>query len=791
MHFTPPTTEPDKEAPRRVTIVPGVAAAVIVLVTALYALLLSHPNRATVADGVLIAVRGVTACACLLAALKAEPVELRRPWRCFTAGTLLLLASTALQVASSLTPRALLWTQSSSALYLLSYPLFALGVFFYSPGPEQGLPLAEVGADLALCLLLAALGLGLLFLVPGEAGRRMFLWLYALFDALLLAMLFSVLARAWEPLARLGPIGLSLGLGLAAFLHVQEAHLAQSGALITPIWSEALAMLVQGCVIWAAVSTLHWRGVRQASPAGRRQAARVIDALARAVRLAIILAIGAAFVGGLALFVRNPQNSWLLTTALFLTTLLTVRLGLLRARNVQLARELSRAADELQQHVDERTRELAGRVAEVQQLRAEAERRASEQSALLNVSELVNSSLRLDEVLDAVVRKTEDLFHADGVGVYFYDEATRALVLRAHHTPSLGEEQMEALQRIALSVNAPAEEVVRTQLPLRIPDTAFDPRVPPELVRLHISSLLLLPMLVKDKLLGVLILHSVEVNHFSEHDAELALALAQYASNAIERARLHEALATSLEELKSTQVELLRSQRLEALAAMVAGAAHELNNPLTVVQGYSELLLRQSIAPQMRTDIERILVAIERSRTVVAALLAFGQREQIEHRPTDINHVLDQTLSLCAFDLEREQIRVELRLGTELPPVQADASLLRQAFFNIILNARQAMSEAHHSGRLTVRTLQQGCMVRIEVSDDGPGIAPEILDKIFDPFFTTRPQGQGIGLGLSLCFGIVTEHGGRIWATSPALQQHAGAPGPGATLVLELPMAES
>jgi signal transduction histidine kinase len=112
---------------------------------------------------------------------------------------------------------------------------------------------------------------------------------------------------------------------------------------------------------------------------------------------------------------------------------------------------------------------------------------------------------------------------------------------------------------------------------------------------------------------------------------------------------------------------------------------------------------------------------------------------------------------------------------------------LRQVFFNIVLNARQAMSEAHHGGRLTVRTLQEGTVVRIEISDDGPGIAPEIVDKIFDPFFTTRPQGQGIGLGLSLCFGIVSEHGGRIWAVSPALQQYADAPGPGATLVVELP----
>jgi len=780
------SVEPDQGAPHRATTVLSGVAAVILLATALFALLLSSPGRTGVADGVLVGVRAVTAFACLLAALKAEPAELRRPWAFFAAGAVLMLAATALQTAFS-TPRALLWTQWNSALYVLSYPVYALGIFFHPPAPGRGLPLIEVGADLALCLLVAALGLGFLFLVPGEAGRRVFLWLYALSDALLLAMLFSVLARATEPLARLGPIALSVGLGLATLYHVQIAQQAQSGALLAPVWGEALGLLVPGCMLWAAVSTLYWRGLRQASPAGQRRAGRIIDLLTMAVHLAIILALGAAFVGGLALFAQNPQSAWLLTCALLLTTLLAVRFGLLRARNEQLARELRRDATELQQRVEERTRELAGRVAEVQQLRAEAERRASEQSALLTVSELVNSSLRLDEVLDAVVRRTADLFHADGVGVYFHEEAAHALVLRAHHTPCLSDDQVKAFQRIPLAASGSAAEVVRTRQPLLIPDTAVDSRAPPELTRLGVKSSLLLPMLAKDKLLGVLTLDSVELNHFAEHDAELALALAQNASGAIERARLHEALGASLEELKRTQVELLRSQRLEALATMVAGAAHELNNPLTVVQGYSELLLRQNVAPQMRADIERILQAIERSRAVVAALVAFGQREQIERRPTDINRVLDQTLSLCAFDLERAQIRVKLRLGTALPPVQADASPLRQVFFNIVLNARQAMSEAHHGGRLTVRTLQEGAVVRIEISDDGPGIAPEIVDKIFDPFFTTRPQGQGIGLGLSLCFGIVSEHGGRIWAVSPALQQYADAPGPGATLVVELP----
>jgi len=469
--------------------------------------------------------------------------------------------------------------------------------------------------------------------------------------------------------------------------------------------------------------------------------------------------------------------------------MLTARYAVLRLKNEGLASELRTAASRLQQRVDERTHELAERIAEVQQLRAEAERRASEQAALNSISALVNSSLHMDGVLDVVVRQAAELFHADGATLYFYDEVREALELRAHHTPLLDAEQLSHWQHIPLAQSPSSAEVLRTKRPLLIPDASHSRCVPPALADLGVASVLFLPLLVQERLLGLVIMNSRRADGFSEHDAELAMAMGQHVSIAMENARLYEELSSSMDELLRAQLDLLRSQRLEALAQTVAGAAHELNNPLTVVQGYSELLLRQNISSQMRGDVERILQAIERSRQVVSALLAFGQREALLRRPIDINQVLDRTLALCQFDLEAAQIRVERRLEPGLPLMSGDAALLRQVFFNIIINARQAMSEGQHGGRLTVRSLLEQDKLRVEVSDDGPGIAPEVMDKIFDPFFTTRPPGQGMGLGLSLCFGIIAEHGGRIWAFSPALQQYADGAGPGATLVVELPPA--
>jgi two-component system NtrC family sensor kinase len=165
----------------------------------------------------------------------------------------------------------------------------------------------------------------------------------------------------------------------------------------------------------------------------------------------------------------------------------------------------------------------------------------------------------------------------------------------------------------------------------------------------------------------------------------------------------------------------------------------------------------------------------------VQSLLTFARRRQPKKEYTDINDIVNKTLELRAYALQTGNIKVVTTLAPRLPQIMVDFSQMQEVFLNIILNAEQAMGEARGKGKLTIKTSRIKDYVRISFADSGPGIPPENLDKVFDPFFTTREEKGGTGLGLSACHGIVTEHGGRIYATSK--------PGKGATFFVELPLS--
>lgn len=224
-----------------------------------------------------------------------------------------------------------------------------------------------------------------------------------------------------------------------------------------------------------------------------------------------------------------------------------------------------------------------------------------------------------------------------------------------------------------------------------------------------------------------------------------------------------------------------QTERLSALGQIVAGVAHELNNPLTSVIGFGQLLLSGPLSDEARKDVERIIVQARRMTRIVQNLLVFAREREPEWTSTDLNAVIRQVIEMREHELSVGNIQVELELAEDLPVIRADPYQLQQVFFNLVLNAEQAMTEAHQGGRLTVRTqlTPDKAWVRAEVIDDGPGIPPQNLKRIFDPFFTTKEVGKGTGLGLSVCYGIVEEHGGRIWAESEY--------GRGATFIVELP----
>jgi len=235
-------------------------------------------------------------------------------------------------------------------------------------------------------------------------------------------------------------------------------------------------------------------------------------------------------------------------------------------------------------------------------------------------------------------------------------------------------------------------------------------------------------------------------------------------------------------ERKKMQEQLLLSDRLAAIGELVSGVSHELNNPLTGVIGFSELLLEKDIPENIREDVAVIHHEAERAAEVVKSMLTFARKHTPAKQRMNVNSAVARVLSLRAYEHKVNNIRVITRLSHELPDIIADAFQIQQVFLNVIINAEYFMVEAHNGGILMVTTEKTEKSVRISFSDDGPGIAPENLSRIFDPFFTTKEVGVGTGLGLSISHGIIEEHGGLIQARSRL--------GEGATFVIDLPLSE-
>jgi len=231
---------------------------------------------------------------------------------------------------------------------------------------------------------------------------------------------------------------------------------------------------------------------------------------------------------------------------------------------------------------------------------------------------------------------------------------------------------------------------------------------------------------------------------------------------------------------KELQQQLNLSSRLASIGELAAGVAHEISNPLTGILGFSQRLMRKSTDEEVSRDLEMIHNEAQRVAKVVGNLLTFARRREPRREYSDINGILRKALEMRAYELKTSGLQVVTSLATSLPKTMADFNQIQEVFLNIILNAEQAMSEANGGTKLSIKTQQTGDYIRISFADDGPGVPAEQLDKVFDPFFTTRGEKGGTGLGLSLCHGIVVEHGGKIYAKSK--------PGKGATFIVELPV---
>jgi len=290
------------------------------------------------------------------------------------------------------------------------------------------------------------------------------------------------------------------------------------------------------------------------------------------------------------------------------------------------------------------------------------------------------------------------------------------------------------------------------------------------------------PLRVRGETIGALTVGDQTGRVFTLGDIALAEAFADQAALALDNARLYEETRARLRALQDTQAQLVQAAKLSAVGQLVSGVAHELNNPLSVVIGHGQLMLAKNPPAEVRRPIELIVAQGDRMAKIVQGLLLFSRQRATARGAVNLPEIIEQTLFLRAAQLRLSGIEVRLEFAPDSPPAEGDAHQLQQVILNLLLNAEQAILQARaerprttedpgESGdRIIVRTepmvIDEAEWVRLEVEDNGPGIAPAVLPRIFEPFFTTKAVGQGTGLGLSVSYGIVEQHGGRLSAVS-------------------------
>jgi len=384
--------------------------------------------------------------------------------------------------------------------------------------------------------------------------------------------------------------------------------------------------------------------------------------------------------------------------------------------------------------------------------------RNRELHALNAIAVTTAQSFDLDEILNTALRHVVDIFTVQTGAVYLLGNsnvlqrrAGYGLLAPAQHADmALPREFLDRIRdsRIEVITEAEAETM-------------------PEQVRECIRSeglrhWIWVIMRSNDTAVGALCIASRQDRRFSETDQHLVVAVARQLATTIEKVRLYEETCRAYDNLRRTQEQLLQSEKMSAIGQLISGVAHEINNPLTAILGYAQLLEHESLSEKARDFVNKLFKQAQRTQHLLQNLLSVARQRKPEKKQVDIRQVLDDTLALRDFDFSLRNVRVTCDIAPEIPPVIADAHQMEQVFLNIINNAVDAMLEHERAGVLYVRVHVQDERVCIEFRDSGPGLSEP--KKVFDPFYTTKGVGKGTGLGLSICYGIVKEHGGDIVA---------------------------
>jgi two-component system NtrC family sensor kinase len=434
------------------------------------------------------------------------------------------------------------------------------------------------------------------------------------------------------------------------------------------------------------------------------------------------------------------------------------------------------------------TRDAAGRIERYQgfvldvteKRRAEDEmrRRNRELNALNAMAVVATQSFDLDEILNLTLRQVVSLFGAESGAVYLSDSDAPTYRRRAAWGPRSRDKSRPAEINFAdgfgdLVTRSRAEVITAEYLPHLTGAVA-------EFIRSSADgSWIWVLFWGKDSPIGMMGLRSHVEYEYSSGEENLLVAISRQLATTIEKVRLYEETCKAYEDLRRTQEQLLQSEKMSAVGQLIAGVAHELNNPLTAILGYAQLLETEGLNDRAQDYVGKMFKQAQRTHRVVQNLLSFARQRKPERSEVDIRKVLEETLTLRDYDLKVNHIAVEKDFGADPAVVVADPHQIEQVFLNIINNAVDAVLETGRSGKLKIRVVCENGDVCTQFADDGPGIKDP--KRIFDPFYTTKNVGKGTGLGLSICYGIVKEHGGDITARNAAEG--------GAVIEVRLPMA--
>ena len=410
----------------------------------------------------------------------------------------------------------------------------------------------------------------------------------------------------------------------------------------------------------------------------------------------------------------------------------------------------------------------------------EMRRRNRELNALNAMAVVAAQSFDLDEILNLTLRQVVTLFAAESGTVYLSDSDNTTYRRRAAWGPR-SRDQMRAAE-ISFAEGF-GDLVMRSRA--EVVTAEYLPHLPPKVVEFLRGeadrSWIWVLFWGKDSPVGIMGLCNEVGYEYSSNDENLLVAISRQLATTIEKVRLYEETCRAYEDLRKTQEQLLQSEKMSAVGQLIAGVAHELNNPLTAILGYAELLESEGLNTRAQDYVGKLFKQAQRTHRVVQNLLSFARQRTPQREEVDIRKVLDETLALRDYDLKTNNIRVEREAPSEPAMVVADPHQIEQVFLNILNNAVDAILETGRTGKVKVRIYWQNGHVCTQFSDDGPGLKDP--KRIFDPFYTTKSVGKGTGLGLSICYGIVKEHGGDITANN--------SPDGGAVIEVKLPSASA